>query len=163
MTARQTLQKGLKRTGKDISVLDAMKMTGQDLYSLLGVDRETKTLKKRSVNTIVGSNALVNTIKEEQPIVESSETAKINNTVELVKEVTVAIETVNNSYELDAIVKAFIEEEINNSVEILTEEELEIAIKRTEDYRAYREYNLRNGRIPSVTDYIKAITYYLCK
>lgn len=51
---------------KDIPVLEAMKLTGQDAYSLIGVDRETKQWIKRSVNTVVGSNVLVQAINEEK-------------------------------------------------------------------------------------------------
>ena len=63
---------------KDVSILKAMELTGSDAYSLLGVDRATKQWIKRSVNTVVGSNALVSAIEEitieevivEEPIVE---------------------------------------------------------------------------------------------
>lgn len=62
---------------KDIPVLEAMKLTGKDLYELVGVERGTKHLIKRSVNTVVGSNALVQAIEEvkgidivEEPVVE---------------------------------------------------------------------------------------------
>ena len=49
---------------KDVSILKAMELTGSDAYSLLGVDRTTKQWIKRSVNTVVGSNALVSAIEE---------------------------------------------------------------------------------------------------
>ena len=63
---------------KDISLLEAMKLTGKDAYELIGVNRETKQWIKRSVNTVVGSNVLVQTIEEvkvqevviEEPMVE---------------------------------------------------------------------------------------------
>ena len=55
-----------------------MKLTGKDAYELIGVNRETKQWIKRSVNTVVGSNVLVQTIEEvkvqevviEEPMVE---------------------------------------------------------------------------------------------
>lgn len=53
---------------KDISILEAMKLTGQDAYSLIGVNRETKQWIKRSVNTVVGSNALINTINDTKEV-----------------------------------------------------------------------------------------------
>ena len=49
---------------KDVSILKAMELTGNDAYSLLGVDRTTKQWIKRSVNTVVGSNALISAIEE---------------------------------------------------------------------------------------------------
>ena len=49
---------------KDIPVLEAMKLTGKDAYELIGVNRETKQWIKRSVNTVVGSNVLVQAINE---------------------------------------------------------------------------------------------------
>lgn len=59
---------------KDIPVLEAMKLTGKDLYELVGVERGTKHLIRRSVNAVVGSNALVQAIEEvkeiEEPIIE---------------------------------------------------------------------------------------------
>ena len=63
---------------KDISLLEAMKLTGKHAYELIGVNRETKQWIKRSVNTVVGSNVLVQTIEEvkvqevviEEPMVE---------------------------------------------------------------------------------------------
>ena len=62
---------------KDVSILKAMELTGSDAYSLLGVDRTTKQWIKRSVNTVVGSNALVSAIEEmtmveviEEPVLE---------------------------------------------------------------------------------------------
>ena len=65
---------------KDIPVLEAMKLTGQDAYDLIGVNRETKQLR-RSVNTVVGSNALVEAIKEEKNTV-------IESTIEEVVDIT---------------------------------------------------------------------------
>lgn len=49
---------------KDIPVLEAMKLTGKDAYELIGVNRENKQWIKRSVNTVIGSCALVEAIKE---------------------------------------------------------------------------------------------------
>lgn len=49
---------------KDIPVLEAMRLTGKDAYELIGVNRKTKQWIKRSVNTVVGSNVLVETIEE---------------------------------------------------------------------------------------------------
>lgn len=78
---------------KDIPVLEAMKLTGQDAYDLIGVNRETKQLIRRSVNTVVGSNALVEAIKEEKNTV-------IESTIEEVVDIT-PIDKPSNRFDID--------------------------------------------------------------
>lgn len=57
---------------KDITLLEAMRLTGKDAYELIGVNKTTKQWIKRSVNTTIGSNALVQAMEETIEIEEVS-------------------------------------------------------------------------------------------
>ena len=48
---------------KDVTLLEAMRLTNMDAYELIGVNKETKQLIKRTTSTI-GSNALEKELKE---------------------------------------------------------------------------------------------------
>ena len=78
---------------KDVTLFEAMRITGKDAYDLIGVNRETKQLIRRSVNTVVGSNALVEAIKEEKNTV-------IESTVEEVVDIT-PIDKPSDRFDID--------------------------------------------------------------
>ena len=78
---------------KDVTLLEAMRITGKDAYDLIGVNRETKQLIRRSVNTVVGSNALVEAIKEEKSTI-------IESTVEEVVDIT-PIDKPSDRFDID--------------------------------------------------------------
>lgn len=78
---------------KDVTLLEAMRITGKDAYDLIGVNRETKQLIRRSVNTVVGSNALVEAIKEEKNTV-------IESTIEEVVDIA-PIDKPSNRFDID--------------------------------------------------------------
>ena len=64
---------------KDVTLLEAMRLTNMDAYELIGVNKETKQLIKRTTSTI-GSNALEKEIKEIEEIKEESKVTNTTNT-----------------------------------------------------------------------------------
>lgn len=118
---------------KDVTLLEAMRLTNMDAYELIGVNKETKQLIKRTTSTI-GSNALEKEIKEiKEEIKAIKEESKVTNT------------TINTT---------------NTTIVDITPIDKPSDRFDIEDYIRYEEYMKSNGKKPSMKDYFEAIKYY---
>lgn len=100
--------------GRQITLGEIRDM-GLDAYALMGVDRNTKLLKRTTSNLAIKLDTSID-IVEEKEIAQVIEITPINKP--------------SDRFDI-------------------------------EDYMQYREYILNNGGEPSISDYFKAIEYYM--